>query len=487
MAEHSEDFNLPINLKTYEDSLKSQYISYQVMIDEEKAKDTLNVTYITELENKKFDYESALDEFKQNIIKTYPKYAQIKYDSLTNTYNDFKSFCNDENRLGLEYYWGDKAIYLITTLDDNAIFKIERTIEFDTTLTGVLNHLAKGFSKSTSEKDFITYNSSAFTVFSYLLKDVLENSNFKTENLLIIPDGPLSQIPFEALLTEPVITNYVDYQKLPYLINTYEIGYIYSANLLLSTGRQPAQGKNELLAFSYSNMEALAERSDRINDQDELPHSATELNAIKKILGTNNNKYYYNFDATEFQFKKQASDYQILHLAVHGESDTSSSINSKLIFKDLLETEEDGRLYMHELYGLDLSNAALAVLSACETGVGKHLSGEGVFSMARSFAYAGCPSIVMSLWRVSDTYTSDLMASFYKNLDEGKSISKSLRASKLEFLSKKDKYTAHPSYWAAFVSVGKNPVIFPKSNILYYFIFIAVAVSALLIFIRLRK
>jgi len=152
-----------------------------------------------------------------------------------------------------------------------------------------------------------------------------------------------------------------------------------------------------------------------------------------------------------------------------------------------LDTLEDGELYMHELFGLDLSNAELAVLSACETGIGKSYTGEGVFSMARGFAYAGCPSIVMSLWRVDDRFTAQLMKIFYRNLKNGENIVESLTKSKRLFISESGEIGAHPSNWAAFVTIGKNSVIVKKSYILYYLLSAVLFLIMFFILFRLKK
>ncbi|MEL7006350.1 MAG: CHAT domain-containing protein, partial [Bacteroidota bacterium] len=114
---------------------------------------------------------------------------------------------------------------------------------------------------------------------------------------------------------------------------------------------------------------------------------------------------------------------------------------------------EDGMLHTFELFNMNLS-AELAVLSACNTGIGKLQKGEGVMSLGRAFSYAGCPSIVMSHWSVDDRSTSELMSLFYKNLSEGKSKDLSLKQAKKEFLNNTDELRTHPLYWAGFVVLG---------------------------------
>ncbi|MDD5435734.1 MAG: CHAT domain-containing protein, partial [Nitrospira sp.] len=102
--------------------------------------------------------------------------------------------------------------------------------------------------------------------------------------------------------------------------------------------------------------------------------------------------------------------------------------------------------------GLRLRGTGLVVLSACDTGVGEIKTGEGVFGLKRAFILAGAETLVISLWKVPDKETKDLMVEFYKLMSEGKGKAEALREAKLNI--KKDK--SHPFYWGAFVSVG-NP------------------------------
>jgi hypothetical protein len=95
--------------------------------------------------------------------------------------------------------------------------------------------------------------------------------------------------------------------------------------------------------------------------------------------------------------------------------------------------------------------------------------------------------MVISLWRVKDRFTAELMSNFYKQLSKGKNVTKSLRASKLDFLSNADAYTAHPSNWSAFVPVGKDPEIKHKAYTLYYILFFAAVMAGIILFIRRRK
>lgn len=195
----------------------------------------------------------------------------------------------------------------------------------------------------------------------------------------------------------------------------------------------------------------------------EIPYTAQEIISIGKHFENVDIKLFEN--ATEVQFKERASDFPIIHLAIHGQADKVDRYNSKLIFRSDKSTEEDGDLLAYELYNLDLANTQLTVLSACETGLGKQVEGEGIFSMARGFAFAGCPSIVMSLWRANDKSTFMLMDLFYENLAKGLNKDKALQMAKVDFINHTNEYDAHPANWATFIALGNNePIDFEKGN-----------------------
>jgi CHAT domain-containing protein len=118
------------------------------------------------------------------------------------------------------------------------------------------------------------------------------------------------------------------------------------------------------------------------------------------------------------------------------------------------DTVEDGLLQVYEIFNLKL-NADLVVLSACETGLGKEVKGEGLIGLTRAFLYAGTPSVVVSLWQVQDRSTAELMVRFYRHLKNGQpSKAEALRQAQLELI--RHGTFAHPYYWAPFVLVGQS-------------------------------
>jgi CHAT domain-containing protein len=152
---------------------------------------------------------------------------------------------------------------------------------------------------------------------------------------------------------------------------------------------------------------------------------------------------------------KEMGKYRYLHFATHGYLDTERASLSALVLSQVDENNQplDGFLRVNDIYNTRLS-AELVVLSACQTGLGKEVRGEGLMGLTRAFLYAGAPRVIVSLWNVNDRATADLMASLYRNmLREGKQPAAALRAAQLEL--RKQKRWESPYYWAAFVQHGE--------------------------------
>ena len=185
-----------------------------------------------------------------------------------------------------------------------------------------------------------------------------------------------------------------------------------------------------------------------------------ELRDVSNIL---KGSFFLRDKATETTFKKIAPDASIIHLATHAIIDDQQPLYSKFVLTKEEGSDDDGFLNTYELYNMQLK-ANLAVLSACNTGSGKLSRGEGIMSLARGFVYAGCPSVVTSLWAVDDKSTAILMKRFYEGLKKSLSKDEALRASKLDYLQKADSIKSNPLYWAAFVLIGNPEAIHLKQE-----------------------
>lgn len=198
--------------------------------------------------------------------------------------------------------------------------------------------------------------------------------------------------------------------------------------------------------------------------------------------------HYCHQNATEKTFKERAADASILHLATHALIDDEHPMYSKLVFTPDTTSDEDGFLNTYELYNMDL-NADLVVLSACNSGYGRLVKGEGVMSLARGFTYAGCPSIVMSLWQVDDESTSLLMQKFYENLDRGMKKDRALTMAKRAMIKSEGGAKSGPFYWAGFVSTGNTDPVPVRPNHYKYLWFVlpAALIIGLVIVLKIKR
>jgi CHAT domain-containing protein len=152
---------------------------------------------------------------------------------------------------------------------------------------------------------------------------------------------------------------------------------------------------------------------------------------------------------------------------MHSLVNNSQPTLSKLVFYQNNDSLEDGMLNTYELFSMDL-NAGLAVLSACNTGSGKLLKGEGIMNLARGFIFAGVPGIVMTMWSVDDESSARIVQKFYEYLQDGMPKDEALRQAKLDLLAEGDPLRSHPFYWAAYVNIGDNSPMKFRSVALTY-------------------
>ncbi|MFN8289672.1 MAG: CHAT domain-containing tetratricopeptide repeat protein [Chitinophagaceae bacterium] len=298
----------------------------------------------------------------------------------------------------------------------------------------------------------------------------------KAATIYFSPDGVYQQVNLYTLLNPATRKYLIDEVKVNLVTNTKDI-----------LQASPALSSDQAVIFSYPDYGSAPVTADAplrwtgFPVLDELPGTKTEADSVKQVLSVNKwvIKEYLRKEANEEAIKK-INRPGILHIATHGFflkdiRDTAGKVygiqaeiarqnpllrsgvilagaaavaNNPEIFSD----QEDGILTAYEAAGLDLSGTELVVLSACETGLGEILNGQGVYGLQRSFLLAGARSVIMSLWKVSDNSTRELMTLFYKEWLKNPAGSKqqALRAAQIKL---RETYK-HPFYWGAFVMVG---------------------------------
>jgi CHAT domain-containing protein len=189
-----------------------------------------------------------------------------------------------------------------------------------------------------------------------------------------------------------------------------------------------------------------------------LPGVREEVRRISRIMES---QVYADENANESNFRTYADRYRILHLAMHTLIDDENPMFSRLAFSyPPADTSQDNFLHTYEIYNMKF-NASLAVLSSCSSGYGTMQEGEGIQSLARAFAFAGCPSILMTLWEVADLSTVYMMEKFYNHLKGHNPKPVALRKAKLNYLQDADELKANPFFWSSYVIIGDSSPVFP--------------------------
>ena len=417
-----------------------------------------------------FNAKEQLRRFNEHLETQFPKYFDLKVAKTAPLSISSIQQSLDAQTLAVSYFVGDSSLFAFAfSKTDCQIFAQKQT------LNAAQNF--KTLRKSLSNEKFITdstmlaeqtFCSLSHAFFKVLIEKPLAtlNANSTLTRLRIVPDGYLGYLPFELLLTKP--TTKWKGQDVPYLLRQYAVSYAYSLRLIDNTeGSFSAQNfggfgieyDDETLK-SLSNADSTSKDEEKNTRSDVLSRLAfadDEVKNIQTLLG--GGQIWLNGGATKFAFMRHAPNCGILHLAMHGAIDEKNPLNSGLIFSKT-DSSKDYFLSGYDLFAMQFKTG-LAVLSACNTGNGELRRSEGVMSLARAFAYAGCPSTVMSLWSIPDESTSKVMLAFYKNLKNGAPKDIALQKAKLEYLENCPPQYSIPNEWGATVVIGNvSPIDF---------------------------
>ncbi len=266
----------------------------------------------------------------------------------------------------------------------------------------------------------------AVHLYSWLMEPVLDLVR-DCNQLLVIPDDELNLLPFEALKN----------RQGQYLVEQFAVQYQYSAMLFEKAGTHPKRKK--VLSFAPF-------AGDGTADFTQLEYSGDEIAGLPGIS-------FSGAAATKKQFIAHVNRYPVLHLATHAAVNDTLPLMSYIAFNP---ADSGHLLYAREIYDLDLDSTSLVILSACETGAGQLVHGEGLMSLTRAFAYAGCPDIVTSFWKAEDKSTAFIMKGLHRYLSRGYTVSRALRQARIDLLKSDeiDPRLKSPHYWAHLVFIG---------------------------------
>ncbi len=361
----------------------------------------------------------------------------------------------DQNEVLFEYFLAEPVSLLAIVEKDHMAVHILPS------KTDLINSV-KGFIKFVSSRPSFNgeLRPAARRIFREIMFPLSESALAAKKKLIIVPDGILYFLPFEALIDE----KWKGGNR--YLVERFEISYVPSSTTLrwLTTSPVSSAATEGLLALGdpdYEGLRGEARESERLSGNpwviggifDPLPTSREEIKTIAKYFPRNRQNLFLGADAREEVLKNSNGHrFSVVHLACHGYIDEGHPIRSALVFSASRKGTEDGFLQVRELYNLQLP-ADLVVLSACRTARGWMDSWEGVLGMSRIFFYAGARSVVSTLWPIEDRSTAFFMDRFYGGMSRGLSKSRSLQRAKIDMIH--NGYQ-DPHYWAPFILSGDS-------------------------------
>lgn len=320
-----------------------------------------------------------------------------------------------EDEVLVEYYYDDKSLSIFLLSRDGL-----QAVRAD---VGNLLEGVKSLRIAIADPKSDAYLPVAQQLYRQLVQPIVPLLAGRSK-LIIVPQGVLHYVPFAAL-----------HDGSQFMLNQYAFRLLPSASVVKYLRDKQTRKPGGILAFG---------NPDLGDPKYDLKFAEEEAKAIIQTVAKS--RVVLRKEATEAALRRNASGYNYLHFATHGEFNADKPLNSALLLAK--DASSDGVLSVSKLYSMRL-DVDLATLSACETGLGEIANGDDVVGLTRGFLFAGASSIVASLWPVDDQATSELMSRFYLGLN-GKDKREALRQAQI---SARGKY-AHPYYWAAFQLTG---------------------------------
>ncbi|MFM8295485.1 MAG: CHAT domain-containing protein, partial [Microcystaceae cyanobacterium] len=427
---------------------------------------TINPQQTQELETQLTQVSEQYQQLLTTLKQTSPGYANLTQPSTLNL-KQIQALLTPDTAL-LEYALGQERSYLwVVTKNQLQSYTLLREV--------TLNQAVKEFRDSFLIPSNRLRRSLAIRTGFALRNQILPPQlTLKNQRLVIVGDGSLLYLPFAALPDREKLD-----PQLKYLIDNHELTFLPSASVLKTlrdnSKNRPLATKT-LAIFADPVFNLQDERlkplglkaSPSVSPElmrsaresgvlfDRLPFTQTEAEQILALLPQQSSLPEIGFSANRNRsLNAQMDQYRLIHFATHGLLNSQSPQLSGLVLSlfNPQGRSQNGFLRLYDIFNLRLA-AELVVLSACQTGLGKAIKGEGLIGLTRGFMYAGANRVVVSLWSVDDLATSLLMTEFYRGILQ-KNLSPGLALQKAQQKIKGDKDLASPYYWAAFTLQGE--------------------------------
>lgn len=434
-----------------------KYNIARVSIKGDRAIDSNTAAALT---SEKADFEIQLAQV-QRAIEQNSHYYKLKYSETYPRPDSIQQFLTSQQAVISFYATGNALQVFVITKNDFKQTRIDSLAALKEAITQWLTVL-----QNTENGRRFKGQPWGERIYKLLVKPVqaLAGSTFEWT---IIPDNILYYLPFESLPAE-------DKPDGKTLLETNEISYQFGARFFVMQAEhaQSARSSYNTLAMAPFAQNSLPFPHPVYNNMLQLPASGKEIAGLTGLS-------YTGAPATKAQFLLHYNQFPVVHLATHAIADTGNSAISFIAFYPATQQPAQDALYLEELYGLNMENTRLMIISACETGNGQLVNSEGVLSITRGFAYAGCASMVNSLWKADDEATAAILHQFHLYLQKGYTKPKALRQAKLDYLHS-NTVNKSPGYWAHLLLTGDTqPLVKTSTN--YWWLLGSGALVALLL------
>jgi CHAT domain-containing protein/tetratricopeptide (TPR) repeat protein len=404
--------------------------------------------------------ERGYQQFIRELEAKNPRYYRFKYAQRLATLAQARACLPDAQTAILEYFLGEKNLFVFAVTAKQLVVK---TIPLEAEFSRQAEALSGLMASLRNRYNAATYRQQARYWYDKLVLPVEETlTQANITRLVLVPDGPLHKVPFDALLKPDG----------RYLLYKFATSRAYSTTLFCEAVQAGRGDKGSLFAprsglrrsDSLFVVAPFARGDTRFtvsitrDSLENLPSTREEAEGIGQLYGS---LYTLSVDrALKENFLRAYRRFGVIHLSTHAEADDNDPLASYVAF---YPRENDSlrvwRLYTPEIYELEMNEVQLVVLSACETGDGEVLKGEGILSLARAFTYAGCPNLIMTLWNANDLAAKNINLALYRHLKDGLPKDVALQRAKMAFLDTNGTNTS-PYLWGNFVLVGEPGPLF---------------------------
>lgn len=393
-----------------------------------------------------FEKRAEQQDLLQVLQKDFPQYFDLKYQHFELDLESIRKEVVGAGEILLEYFIGQENLYVIWL--SGTEMGMVNLGDFKLIDSGIRAFRQGMLSQGPA------YDEWAFRLYELLLQPLEEV--LAEKSLIVIPDGVLGYLPFETLLTDP-IQNGVAITNADFLLWKHPVRYFFSIQVAL-LGQQIKQtgvrtGKILGLSPGFTDSIPLKQSGSSPEEARYLAPLEGALAELEEMESRYPGIYLYGKKATKRAFWDLAKEHTVLHISTHTWIDDQNPNASGFLFAAGEQDSMYSFLHAYELFNQSLL-ADLVTLSACNTGYGQVQKGEGIASLARAFAFAGCQNLVMTLWPIRDRTTPELMRFFYENLTTGMGKDQALHQAKRDYLLSTNPLFHHPYYWGGIIYLG---------------------------------